>query len=416
MNKKAILYFYIISLFMLVNDALFTWLGHLTGIVFWRQLIWIINVVFLFDALSKQGLLRPELKRICHSFNKLYIYLIFSCVYALAVAQFNPVRIVHAFIGYTYGLPFLLFPFMSKKYGWSDSMLNRSIIFIGAFMGVGFIVDYLLGGTITVMFYGSFTSISDEFSDGRYNFLSTAPTITTMLGCLALVCCFREVVSAKRVVTKWMLLLITVIIVFGSFFSGSRQSLAAMLMVEVAGIYTTLKSSKLSIISIAGAVLVLALTFPDAQSLFEQNEGAQARYNSTAIKEDTRYLQWKEGFHDTFNSIERMTIGEGIGYVHGMKAGSGEKVGRHYESTVYTRISEIGLIGGLIWVLLPVIYLFKYRRYSKLFLLYAAMAIAFLFICYISPNGGSELSQISIFILLGLCIEDKQLNENYEYR
>ncbi len=408
MNKKALILFYAISIFMLTNDALFTWLGHVTGLVFWRQLIWLVGIVIVFRTLGNKNLRIPEIRKICNGFNRLYVILIILSIFAFIIPQFNLIRIVHAFIGYTYGLPFLLFPYFSRYYGWSSKSFDSFFIFLGLFISLGFLFDFLTGGIITMMFYGSVTDLSGDFSDGRYSFLSTATTIITMIYCVCQVCCFKESQNAKRAVKKWLLLTLSVFFIFGSIFSGSRQTLAAMMIVEVAGVVTVIKSRKVGLFSIAIVALVLVIAFPYANKLFLSNEGATERYSAASIQGDERYKQWQDGLHDSFTSPLRLTIGEGLGYVHGMKARPGEKVGRHYESTVFTRISEIGLIPALFWLLMPVYYVYKYRKQTKNFLLYAGVMAAYLFISFISPNGGSELSQISLFVILGMELEDRE--------
>lgn len=57
MSPKTITIYYIVSIFMIANDAFFTWLGMTMHINFWRQIITLIGLWIIYNTVkSNEGL------------------------------------------------------------------------------------------------------------------------------------------------------------------------------------------------------------------------------------------------------------------------------------------------------------------------------------------------------------------------
>ena len=208
-----------------------------------------------------------------------------------------------------------------------------------------------------------------------------------------------------------MLLVITAIIIFGSVFSGARQTLAALAIFEVIGLYTIIRSNSFGFFKVGVAVLFIILLLPYAQRFLMDNEGFETRYTSETIKDDDRTETWKAGYDYCFvnTTFKRVTIGEGVGFTLVSRAGSNELRGKHYENSYFARISEVGVVLGLLLLLLPVFYIVKYReRKNKINLLYYGFVFVYLLVSFVSPNGLGNQSQLSLFIVLALFFLDNK--------
>lgn len=60
---KKYLYFYLIAIIMMANDALFNWIGAIVGIPFWRQLIWVMGLVVLFKIVKNRRYQIPYMRK-----------------------------------------------------------------------------------------------------------------------------------------------------------------------------------------------------------------------------------------------------------------------------------------------------------------------------------------------------------------
>lgn len=407
MKNRFLLFFYLVSIFALPNDALFNWIGGLCGIAFWRQLIWLVGVFSLFIFISKRNNNYIYINKICGKFNIIYILILFLCVFTILVYGFSTIRVLNSFIDYTYGIIFVIFPALSFGCGWTRKQFNYFFIAIGVFLSAGFLVDFALDGAITMLFHVTQDGSIMEFDSGRFQFFATAVTTLSVFYCLCLLCCFVEIKQSKGIL-KVLLLLITLFFIFGCIFSGSRQTLAALIIEEAAGLFFVFRRSRASIVTIIFSALIAILLMPQARNILSENSGFESRYAVEDIKNDERSVLWVHGFEDTFSSITRLTIGDGVGFVHGQKASLGEKVGLHYENTYFARISEIGLVLGLLTLLLPVFYIIRNRKNNEFYVLYLGATVAYLFISFVSPNGGAMQTQMPLYILLALSFEDNK--------
>lgn len=300
-------------------------------------------------------------------YKKYFIVFSFVFVFSLItilVDDFNIIRIIYTWIEYTYGLPFLLLPMICRKCGWSISKLNYFFISLGTFLTTGLLLDYFSGGFFTTTFALSVGEGIEHFDTGRYNFLSTTNGILTVYYSLCLFCCFYEYHRSKSTFLKYLLILLTVFFILGSIYTGARQTLVGLMFVELVGLLSIIVRSKGGFVFLFAAIgLFLVFVVPSVKTMLSGNQGFQDRYNYEAIKEDSRSEMWKKGLHDTFveTSVRRLTIGDGVGLVNSQKANHGEARGSHYENTFLARISEIGLILGLVSLLIPVAFLMKKR-------------------------------------------------------
>lgn len=405
---RLFLYFFIAAIFMTANDAFFTWVGMFTGLAFWRQLIWLIGMYIVYYVMKKRSDVDPLIVQIYRKYKKLFVFIIFFAVITILINGFNLVRIMYTLIEYSYGLPFLLFPFVCRKCGWGISKVNYLFIILGTFLTTGLLVDYMSGGLITTAFVLAVSQGVEQFGNGRYNFLSTSNSIMTVYYSLCLMCCFYEYHRTKNFFSKYLLLLLTIYFIFGSVFTGARQTLVGLILVEVIGFWSILKSGNKSFFfMVAMLIIFVSIALPSAQNLLSDNSGFEKRYSADAVSEDDRTETWKRGFRETFidTSIRRLTIGDGVGLATGQKANQNETVGPHYENTFFARISEIGLIAGLASLLIPVFFLMK-KRGLVLYQLHLGVIFSFLFISCVSPNGATNQTQMALFILLGMYIED----------
>lgn len=410
---KIVLYFFVISILMMYNDAFFTLLGQNTGIVFWRQLVTLISYVVLLKYLPQiSGHCRFGSYRVLLSYKKLFIYIGFASIISIVINGFGCFRVFYAVTEYAFPIPFIIFPFVAKKCGWSRSSLNRFFIFIGLFLSTGLIADFLSGGFFTKACVLSVTQEFESFESGRYNFLSTSNSIFTVYYSLCVMSCFREYHNSNKSITKIVVLLISFYCIFASIFCGARQTLVGLLIVEGLGLLSIMKSSAINVFIFLLATIGVYVVLPSAQNMIMSNSAFDDRYTAEAIKEDNRTDTWKQGLNYCLlnPTLQRALIGDGVSYVIAMKAGAGEKKGKHFENTFFSRISELGIIAGIISLLIPVSYFWKYRKRSKYWLLYLSVILSYLFICFISPNGGSGQTQMSILILLALYFDDLGLD------
>ena len=411
MKNRIILSFYILAIFMLANDAFFTWLGGFVGISYWRQMIWIIGILILINSIAAYPASPSiiSIKRISYKYLLIFIAVVVLSVITLFVQNFNIVRIVYSWWIYFSGLPFIVFPFISKQCGWSRSRLNWLFILLGLFLSIGIFIDFLSGGLITSLFLLTVTRDVGDFEAGRYCFLSTAPTTFSIYYCLCLFCALSQFLNEKSAFKKYFLLILALLFVFASIFCGSRQTLAALLIVFMMGVFNILRKNRLSFIILLLGGLSLVLLFPTMKQYIQANSGFEERYTTSSIMEDERDETWREGLNECIinPTLKRVLIGDGVGYTAGQQAAKGEVVGDHYENTFFARISDVGWLLAFTSLLLPCFYIWRNKRLCKAkILFYAGLILAYLFICCVSPNGASGTTQMSLFIILGLFIDD----------
>lgn len=411
MESKAFLYYYIISIFMMANDAFFTWLGMQMHLNFWRQVISLIGFYIVYKTLrTNEGLF--YVRMIYRKYGTMFKILSVFAVISIVFNGYTLERVLYALWNYSFGLPFLLFPYYTRKCGWSDSRFNNLFIILGTFLSVGILIDFLSGGLITTMFLLSVTMEEGTFEDGRFCFLSTAPTIFTVYYCFCLFCLLTETINSKSVLKKTILLSLSLLFVFGSVFCGSRQTLAGLVLIECIGLWNFFKTNKLSLLVIALSIVISYFFLPQAQKMLSDNQGFSDRYTSEAIEEDDRTKTWEEGFYYCIlnPTIRRALIGDGVGRTIGRGAEKGD-TGKHYENTFLARINDVGWFMSFWMLLLPVGFMLKNRN-KKLntSLMYYGIIFAYLFIAMVSPNGAAESTQMSLFIVLGKFIYDNGLD------
>lgn len=394
---------------MMYNDALFTKLGVMSGLSFWRQLISLISYIILLKLLP---VARTEgynyTLDVLGSYKKLFVYIGFASLLTIMINGFGIYRVFYAITEYAFPIPFIFVPMIAVKCGWSRSKLNRFFIGIGIFLSTGLIVDYITGGFFTTMFILSISDALENFDSGRFYFLSTSNAIFTVYYSLCVMCCFHEYHNSNRTSVRVFLLLISFYCIFASIFCGARQTLVGLLLVEFLGLFSIVRSNATNVLFLLVSFGFLYLAVPSAQKMLSDNTGFGDRYSAAAIQEDERNETWQKGFEHCFSNttVKRALVGDGVSYVVSMKAAKGEEVGKHYENTFFTRISELGIIVGIISLLIPIYYFWKYKKRSKHWLLYLGVICSYFFICMISPNGGSAQTQMSMLMLLGMYFQD----------
>lgn len=412
MTKKIVV-FYIVSILMLANGTLFTWLFGFVGFRMWRQVIFFIGLIIVIKK-SNEFL---GFKGFLSSYGNLFCVCIFFSLLTLIIDGFNPIRIAYAIWIYFAGLPFVLcIPYMNR-FGWSQDKINYFFILLGVIQTIGLFVDYYLGGAITSFFLGSAKgeerSVEDILISGRYCFLSEAPTTFAIYYCLSLTFCFLQILREKSILRIIIIYLTSMSFIVGAWLTGSRQLVLVILVVIAIDTFVIfVKSRKLRFSAIPIAIAIMLIATPVVSFLYSDDAFAD-RYTSESIEGDKRYKSWKEGWEDCFfnPTARRATIGDGVGYTTGNYASKSEVVGYHYENTFFARISEIGFIAGLISLLLPVFTIRKRSKYfSPLDWLCASFCLAYIVICYVSPNGAATTTQMSLFILLGMVINWKQIS------
>ena len=415
---KKYLYFYIIAIIMLVNDALFNLIGMRVGISPWRQIIWLFAIIAMIQLSRKYYLFVPCIRKTIRIYIRLFLIVLIFALYTLLKGEISLIRVLMSIIEYFYGLPFIIFPFVCAQSGWSRDKLDKFFIVLGIFLSAGFIIDYSSGGSITLALSALPSREFDEFQFeyGRYNFLSTSNTLLTVILGISLFCTFNYYKNTGRG-NKLLLIVISVFIVFGTIFSGARQTLAGLLIVEVVGLLSIVIESKRGIFSVLFFIVLFFVALPSILGLLSENKGYTDRYTSEAIKEDERSNTWREGFNYCFTNttLERILVGEGVGYTLTAHASSREKKGKHFENSFFARISDVGVFVGLSTLLMPVLLIFGIRKRSKVSIIYYGLIMMYVFISFVSPNGLGNQTQVALFIILGLCFADSN-REHYLFK
>ena len=94
---------------MLTNGSLFTWLFQGTPLNIWRQLIWLIGLMFFIRYIRITD--SWELKKIARNHGIIGYVIFIQALLTYAIYNFNVVRLGYAFWVYFAGLPFLLLPY-----------------------------------------------------------------------------------------------------------------------------------------------------------------------------------------------------------------------------------------------------------------------------------------------------------------
>lgn len=406
-HSKLILWFYLIAIFCLANGAFFTWLFKGTPLSMWRQIIWMSGLIIIAYTF-------PITKKI-KSFRSIFrwhlialYFIIISALISYAVYGFNPTRLAYSIWIYFSGLPFILLPFFISKFRIiSAKKFYQIFTFLGIFMTIGLCIDYATNGSITSAFLiSSNESIEGLINDKRYCFLSEAPTTFGVYYCFCLICTIMTIYNTNNACFRIILFITTLSYIAASWVTGSRQIVAVLILSEIIGFsYYLFRSKTHKKKFLIASIIITILALPTALEYATNQDNYNKRYSSSALSKDTRSENWMKGYRETV--IENPVVflfGHGASYIQGQKASPKEIVGSHYENTLFSRLSELG-IGGLILLLFPVFYLLGHWKHKSLFyILILSINIAFLFTCYVSPNGVHQTTQMIMYMATGMII------------
>ena len=404
MNK--VLTYYLLSIFMLANGALFTWLFQGTPFAMWRQLIWIIGLIILYKTIIYVDII--NIKSILNILSVIFIINVFQALYAIAVFDFNLVRIGYGFWIYFSGIPFLLFPYFFIEYtkttGKSSLLFLDLFIYMGMFLTLGLIVDRISGGIFTKLFL---ISMSNELlgllDSGRYCFLCEAPTTFGVYYCFCMFCTLYRLYLSESNKSKLLLLVISLSYIVGGWMTGSRQIVLVLgiVFVIIFGFYTLFINDRKSYITFG--IVLLFLSAPYIESFLYSDKAYKERFSSSSVAKDKRSQYWEEGFKENVSdNILIFYLGKAFSLSQGQKAKKGELTGRHYENTFYSRISEVGIIGVFL-LLVPLYYLLRHWDGFDMFNIgLLSIYLSYLLISYIAPNGSHQTTQMVVFIAMGM--------------
>ena len=401
---KRTLYIYLLSIFMLANGALFTWLFLGTPLSFWRQLIWGFGLYVVIKNYHKFK--DPKLNRFLRLHSYFCCYVIAMSAITILIYNFNLMRIIYAFWMYFSGLPFILLPYIYKQQGLKPENLFKTFAYLGLFLTLGLIIDYTTGGFFTKSFLlATASDLGGLLEADRYCFLSEAPTTFAVYYSFCMVSTLYLMYSTNEYKKKFIYFCITLSFFLGAFFTGSRQIVAALgIVFSISLIYYILfvKDKKTFI---AASLIIATISLPYINRFINSGDSYyKERYNTESIKEDSRYAAWEDGLNETILSgdIKTTLVGKAVALSQGQKAAKGEILGRHYENTFYSRWSELGIYGTL-FIFIPICFVIKrMKKLDFLNVLITSLFISYLFISYISPNGIHQTTQMVIYISIGI--------------
>lgn len=408
-NKyRAAVVYYIISLFMLANGNLFSFILKSIHLSIWRQLIFAVGICIL--LFFRNSYIKTYYYRILKTYFFLALIISIFAIITDIIHRFSIIRLGFAFWGYFCGVPFILFPYIFRRYMNNKNAIKFYNIFIilGVFSTLGLFLDYCLGGAITQFFF-LFNENLDDYSFeniGRYYFLTESPTSFGLFYCFCLICVFFRIYFEKKTSRKIIFFIIALSFLFGGWLTGSRQILLALLIeLTVCGVFYLFHTKDNKTYLILALVLGIAILPSILSNMFSANENLSERFSSSTIKEDKRSLVWKRSFEETCLEMDVLLFGKAFGYTVLNNVGEGEDIGYHYENTFFARISETGLVGLLIFLYPFIIILSKMRRIDFFKSLILGFAISFLIVSFISPNGTHQTSQMVLFIALGMILD-----------
>lgn len=407
MKGKFVLYYYLVSVFLLANGAFSNYIFSMVHLNIWRQLIWFVGLFIVSKStISKHSF---RIRRLFDTTKKLFGWILFCSFVTIAIYAFNPVRIIYAWWMYFSGIPFVLLPYVLRKNNWPENKINNLFVFFGLFQTIGLLTDYVSGGMFTTMFAMAGDNTENLLESGRYCFTAEAPTTFGIYYSFCLLMTLKNTVEVNSFLKRILLILFSFMYIISAWFTGSRQIVAAMSIVLVTGLFFIFMYDKSVRKVIIIIMVMVAYQLPSLYSKLTQDEIYADRFNTETIKEDDRSKQWHDGFAYCIADMvpKRFLIGEAVGLSMGMKAAPGEVVGSHYENSIWSRMSETGLI-GLILLLYPVIYLRKgFNRHRLMDVLTLAFMISYVMTCYVSPNGLNQTAQMSVYLALGMYIYSK---------
>ena len=286
---------------MLGNGALFTWLFQGTPFAMWRQLIWIIGLIILYKKIIYVDIF--NIKSILNILGVIFIINVLQALYAIAVLDFNLVRIGYGFWTYFSGIPFLLFPYFFIEYtkttGKSRLLFLDLFIYMGLFLTIGLIVDRISGGIFTKLFLISMSNgLLGLLDSGRYCFLCEAPTTFGVYYCFCMFCTLYRLYLSESNKSKLILLVISISYIVGGWMTGSRQIVLVLgiVFVIIFGFYTLFINDRKSYITFG--IVLLFLSVPYIESFLYSDKAYKERFSSSSVAKDKRSQYWEEGFKE----------------------------------------------------------------------------------------------------------------------
>lgn len=411
---RLLISFFLISIFMLFNGSFFGWLFSGTPLVMWRQLIWIIGLVLCYFTVPSIHL--KPLNKVFNVEGRLAFAILILSFITIWSYNFNTLRIAYAFWLYFAGLPFILLPFLISRFNVCRLNTFYSIFtFFGLFLSIGLVLDYMSGGFFTEKFLIRDSKEAEGLLEsGRFCFISEAPTTFGVFYSFCMFCGLMRMHLAKKFAAKLSYLLICASFLVGCWFTGSRQILAVLGVMFIGGLAYYITKVRDTKAHIALGVLLAIIFVPTITSFLLKEDIYSDRYSNESIREDPRSKSWIRGWHETVvDDISIFVFGKAVALVQGQKAQPGELTGSHYENSFFARLSECGIV-GVILLCYPAIYILRrLHRWNFFQILICILTGAFLFTCYISPNGQHQTTQAIMYIALGMFICRQYFDPGY---
>lgn len=396
--------FFALAIVMLANGALFTWLfsGGVLGM--WRQGIWIAGSILMAFNFKRLYSWNPDAFNIVKMQMWFFLFMFVFAMFTWILQGFNLLRLAYALWIYFNGVPFLLLPCLLKWHGISPRLLFGFFSCLGVFLSAGILLDFVWGGTITATLGVAFKSADAVKESGRYCFLAEAPTTFSVYYCFCMISSLWRMYESRNQLWKVLSLFASLMCLLGAWLTGSRQMVAVLVgtwCVSLGFYFLFVRDKKRSL---AICITVLMLSATSITAFLYKDSSFQNRYSSKTIAKDNRTIMWNKGYSDTFGSPEWGVFlwGKGVGMTQGQRAQKGESVGSHYENTFFSRMSDVGFIGIVILVYPFFFFLRRASIHCFADVLLFCFFASYLFVCFVSPNGSHQTTQMAIFLALGI--------------
>lgn len=405
---SGIIFFFLVSIFMLVNGAYFNTMFRGTPLIIWRQLIWVIGLAVSFYYLKYYTV--NSLVRIFKVELYFFYALLLLSLITIALHNFNIIRISYAFWIYFSGLPFVCLPSIIQQSKLMQSQTFYSIFtYIGLFISIGLFLDYKSGGLYTTRYLGAtmdIDALQGLLTNGRYCFLSEAPTTFGVFYAFCMLCGLMRMHQARNFFTRFLFLIISGSYIFGSWYTGSRQIVVVLVLMYILGIIIYLTRTKGSKAHIFVGGIIACVYVPTLfYSVMMSEPSYTTRFSTSNLEDDKRSDSWVRGFKETVLDDATITLfGKAVALCQGQKAAPSEITGSHYENSFFARLSECGIV-GLALLIYPVYYMIRRLGKWDIFQFLILMILcSYLIISYVSPNGQHQTSQLAIYLTLGLYV------------
>jgi len=402
---------------MLLNGALFTFLFQGTPFSAWRQVLWLVGLLIL----ARYAVIKNVYKKEC--FFSFFVYssfliLVLQTIYTIAIQDYSFQRLFYSWWIYLSGIPFFILPYVIDFERKKIANFEKYLIYLGLFFSIGLIID----ANTSIFLFIKFKTIGKEAAElafegeNRASFLSETVSTFAITLAFSLLLTIKSINSSKNKIHQLFMFSIAVITLIGSWFTGSRQIFLLILLllgISSAWLYFISKKRFLFVVYFMLSILLL----PVLISFMTTNEELADRYSTKSITSDKRYLLWKQGFDDTILSPDLVTLllGNGIGYASTQKAAFGENSGSHYENSFLHRANETGLI-GLTLLLAPLVGILtsiSLKRRDYIDLSAILLCASFVFISFVSPNGATQTTSMTMYTAWGLFAYRKHNNINW---